>query len=60
MRRFRVGLAMPLRTVYVLLVTWAVYNHVLCAANGETEVSRSCRTNFEAAAMLSSGPSAVG
>ena len=57
MRRFRVGLAMPLRTIYVLLVTWAVYNHVLCAANGETEVSR---TNFEAAAMLSSGPYAVG
>ena len=48
---------MPLRTIYVLLVTWAVYNHVLCAANGETEVSR---TNFEAAAMLSSGPYAVG
>ena len=47
MGRFKAGLAMPLRTVYILLVTWAVYNHVLCAANGETEVSCSCRTNFE-------------
>ena len=47
---------MPLRTVYMLLVTWAVYNHVLCAANGETEVSR---TTFEAAVMLTSGPYAV-
>ena len=58
MRRFRAGLAMLLCMVY--MVTWAVYNHMLCAANGETEVSRSCRTNFEPAAMLSSGPYTVG